>query len=140
MCTPPGTPWPKLLDEATEEYNNTPHQVTKFTPNYLMYGKLPYESPIVSENIYPPVEEARQIAWENTKKDFLINKRRKLNAIFSGPFKIVKKISDVSFLIDKPNILEKSKTTTIHSTRLRHFYKADDFKLIQRPSRIPIRN
>ncbi|KMQ82078.1 retrovirus-like pol polyprotein [Lasius niger] len=167
MCTPPGTPWTKLLEEATKEYNNTPHDVTKFPPNYLMYGKLPYDPPIDLGNIYPPLEEARKIAYENTKKDYAKNKirydkrflespfkvgdvvmvenfryphTRKLEQIFDGPYTIINKISDVTFEIDKPNQITGKKSDILHSTRLRFFNAADKFELKPRHSNIPIKD
>lgn len=160
------TPWPKLLEQATAEYNNTPHQVTSFPPNYLLYGTLPYEIPLPNVEIYPPLEQAREIAYEKTLKDheknkvrydkkfvespfkegdivmienFIYPNTRKLTAPFDGPYTIVKKLSNVTLEIDKPNHLTKSKTDIIHSTRLRFFNPADKFKLTQRNSKIPIR-
>lgn len=163
----PRTPWPKLLEQVTAEYNNTPHQVTSFPPNYLLYGILPYEIPLPNMEIYPPVEQAREIAFERTVKDheknkirydknflespfkegdivmvenFIYPNTRKLAPPFEGPFKIIKKISDVTFEIDRPNFLTKQKSDIIHSTRLRYFNSADNFKLVQRLSRIPIKS
>ncbi|GFT79530.1 retrotransposable element Tf2 protein type 3 [Trichonephila clavipes] len=37
------TPWTKLLEQVTYEYNNSPHDVTGFPPSYLMFGTLPYD-------------------------------------------------------------------------------------------------
>lgn len=161
------TPWPKILEQVTAEYNNTPHQVTSFPPNYLLYGTLPYESPLPNMEIYPPLEQAREIAYDRTLKDHEKNKvrydkrfldspfkegdivmvenfvypnTRKLTSPFDGPYTIIKKISDVTFEIDKPNYLTKKKTDIIHSTRLRFFNSADNFNLVQRPSKIPVKN
>ncbi|GFU02919.1 retrotransposable element Tf2 protein type 1 [Trichonephila clavipes] len=58
------TPWTKLLEQVTYEYNNSPHDVTDFPPAYLMFGTLPYDSPLPNQVKlnYPPIQQARQIA------------------------------------------------------------------------------
>ncbi|GFX89886.1 transposon Ty3-G Gag-Pol polyprotein [Trichonephila clavipes] len=43
------TPWTKLLEQVTYEYNNSPHDVTGFPPAYLMFGTLPYDSPLPNQ-------------------------------------------------------------------------------------------
>ncbi|GFX73270.1 retrotransposable element Tf2 protein type 1 [Trichonephila clavipes] len=43
------TPWTKLLEQVTYEYNNSPHDVTGFSPAYLMFGTLPYDSPLPNQ-------------------------------------------------------------------------------------------
>lgn len=151
-------PWTKLLEQVTNEYNNLPHAVTGFPPAYLMFGNLPYESPLpnqVSLN-YPPLNQARQIAVNRTLSHHKINKRRydknflesnfnigdlvlyrnfsyphsnKLNQVHSGPYRIIKKLSNVTYEIDKPNQYTGKLTDIVHSTRLRHFHPKSNFKL-----------
>lgn len=162
---PGNVSWTKLLREVTEEYNNTPHNVTKFSPAYLMLGKFPHKNLIDNQEIYPPIEEARKIARERTIKHHAINKERydthfkeskfnvgdivmyeefhypntpKLTPPYSGPYKILKQISNVNFEIDKPNALTKKDSEIVHCTRLRHFNPAENFKLEPRKSKIPI--
>ena len=62
----------KLMEEVVTEYNDTLHTVTTFSPNYLLYGKRPFEPPI-GDN-YPSIEEAREIALENSIKNHNKNK------------------------------------------------------------------
>ncbi|GFV31174.1 retrotransposable element Tf2 protein type 3 [Trichonephila clavipes] len=125
-------PWTKLLEQVTYEYNNSPHDVTGFPPAYLMFGTLPYDSPLPNQVKfnYPPIQQARQIAVNRTIKHHKINKQRydkhyvdakfkvgdlvlyqnfsypnssKLQSPYNGPFKVVRKLSNVTYEIDKPN-------------------------------------
>ncbi|UYV70134.1 K02A2.6-like [Cordylochernes scorpioides] len=60
-------PWPKLLQKALEEYRSIPHSITKMPPVYLLFGITPsYINNLT--RAYPPIEEARRIANENTEK------------------------------------------------------------------------
>ncbi|GFW90911.1 DUF4817 domain-containing protein [Trichonephila clavipes] len=72
------TPWTKSLEQVTYEYNNSPHDVTGFPPAYLMFGTLPYDSPLPNQVKlnYPPIQQARQIAVNRTIKHHKINKQR----------------------------------------------------------------
>ncbi|UYV60875.1 K02A2.6-like, partial [Cordylochernes scorpioides] len=63
----PRIPWPKLLQKALEEYRSIPHSITKMPPVYLLFGITPsYINKLT--RAYPPIEEARRIANENTEK------------------------------------------------------------------------
>ncbi|UYV71445.1 hypothetical protein LAZ67_8003244 [Cordylochernes scorpioides] len=63
----PRIPWPKLLQKALEEYRSIPHSITKMPPVYLPFGITPsYINNLT--RAYPPIEEARRIANENTEK------------------------------------------------------------------------
>src|SRR5260370_31494515 len=64
--------WPKLLEMVTNEYNKTPHSVTGFSPQYLMYGLLPY--PALSDTI-PDMHKAREISFQNSIKNHELNKK-----------------------------------------------------------------
>ncbi|GBO34077.1 Transposon Ty3-G Gag-Pol polyprotein [Araneus ventricosus] len=59
-------PWTKLLESVTNEYNLTPHSITKYPPAYLLLGTLPYDSPIGQNSYYEPVNEARNLALQRT--------------------------------------------------------------------------
>ncbi|GFX23121.1 retrotransposable element Tf2 protein type 3 [Trichonephila clavipes] len=61
---------------VTHQYNQTPHTITGFPPTYLMYGNLPFEISLKDNEIYPPIEEARQLAKERTEQYYKINKIR----------------------------------------------------------------
>ncbi|GFX74213.1 transposon Ty3-I Gag-Pol polyprotein [Trichonephila clavipes] len=75
--SPTKIPWTKLLEQVTYEYNNSPHDVTGFPPTYLMFGTLPYDSPLPNQVKlnYPPIQQERQIAVNRTIKHHKINKQ-----------------------------------------------------------------
>ncbi|GFX83025.1 transposon Tf2-8 polyprotein [Trichonephila clavipes] len=146
----------KILEQVINEYNLTPHSVTKFPPAYLLFGTLPYTPPLAQNQVYPPVEEARKLAKENTIKyheknkikydacfidspfepgdlviyeEFNYPNRKKLSPIFSGPYEIVQKLSDVNYEITKPNALTKKPTEIVHVSKLRTYYPPEELKL-----------
>ena len=134
--------WPKILDKVIIEYNNTPHNITEFSPSFLMFGIKPYPEYNLTNGL--SIENARKIAFDNSNKSHEQNKqyydkkhnnisfetndlvyienknditRRKLEPIMIGPFRIVKKLSDVSYevMCDK-----RGKQTDIyHISKLR---------------------
>ncbi|GFV57471.1 transposon Ty3-I Gag-Pol polyprotein [Trichonephila clavipes] len=130
--------------------------LTKFPPAYLLFGTLPYTPPLAQNQVYPPVEAARKLAKENTIKyheknkikydarfidspfepgdlviyeEFNYPNRRKLSPIFSGPYEIVQKLSDVNYEITKPNALTKKPTEIVHVSKLRTYYPPEELKL-----------
>ena len=55
--------WSTLLPQIVQNYNRTPHEITGFPPEYLLYGisdTPTYGTPL------PPLEYARQLANERT--------------------------------------------------------------------------
>lgn len=61
----PKLKWSSLVDEVVKQYNSTPHDVTGYTPHFLMFGMHP------ASGIFPPtaavtLEEARRLAQERT--------------------------------------------------------------------------
>ncbi len=120
-------PWPKLFTECLDEYNNTVHTSTKFTPNYLMHG---IQSKVVKEfnfNVKSNLSEDRHTAFLNSQRNHLNNRkkydknrlepkfyigqlvyiqhgnslnRNKLSEIRTGPFKILSKVSNNLFEVD----------------------------------------
>ncbi|UYV66601.1 hypothetical protein LAZ67_4002266 [Cordylochernes scorpioides] len=157
-------PWTKLLDSVLNEYNNTPHSITGYTPTYLLYGKLPYDPPLKESEFYPPIDTARTNAYNNTLKFHQINKirydqhyqpstfkvgdkvllqtfyhpdNRKLMPPMSVPFTILKQISPVNYEIDKPQSNLGKTTMVIHSSKLRPYYSKEGFELKLTKSKIP---
>ncbi|GFT74729.1 transposon Tf2-11 polyprotein [Trichonephila clavipes] len=154
--SPTKIPWTKFLEQVINEYNLTPHSVTKFPPAYLLFGTLPYTSPLAQNQVYPPVEEARKLAKENTRKyheknkikydarfidspfepgdlviyeEFNYPNRRKLSPIFSGSYEIVQNLSDVNYEITKPYALTKKPTEIVHVSKLRTYYPPEELNL-----------
>ncbi|GBO09375.1 Transposon Ty3-G Gag-Pol polyprotein, partial [Araneus ventricosus] len=149
-------PWTKLLESVTNEYNLTPHSITKYPLAYLLLGILPYDSPIGQNSYYEPVNEARNLALQRTidyhnrnkirydarfvdKKfnpgdlvvyeEFHYPNARKLSPPFSGPYEIIKQCSEVTYEINKPNPLTKQATQIMHISKLRCFHSPDKLKL-----------
>ncbi len=117
--------WPKLLEKVTEEYNNSPHSVTQFTPKYLMFGIKPFDPLINGSDI--SLDEAQNIALINSEHNHQLNKRyydqnhikfdlkegdlvyvenkneisrRKLDPFIAGPFKVLQKLSQTSYEVE----------------------------------------
>ena len=112
--------WAVIAQECLEEYNKTPHTVTKFAPDYLMFGCL--EDVIPTElKLKRDIHLDRAEAFRNSERNFLKNKaridknrkstvfqkgdwvyvhngsklnRRKLDEIRSGPYMVEKRISN----------------------------------------------
>ncbi|GFS49553.1 transposon Ty3-I Gag-Pol polyprotein [Trichonephila clavipes] len=128
----------------------------KIPPAYLLFGTLPYTPPLAQNQVYPPVEEDRRLAKENTIKyheknkikydarfidspfepgdiviyeEFNYPNRRKLSPIFSGPYEIVQKLSGVNYEITKPNAVTKKPTKIVHVSKLRTYYPPEELKL-----------
>ncbi|UYV81219.1 K02A2.6-like, partial [Cordylochernes scorpioides] len=102
----PRCKWSSLLPQVVKNYNSTPHDVTGFSPLFLMYGignvpEFADQTPIT-------IEEARKKASLRTeqirKGDLVIRKIAfndprliKTSPKYEGPFVIQKKISDVTY-------------------------------------------
>ncbi|GBM79909.1 hypothetical protein AVEN_173893-1 [Araneus ventricosus] len=149
-------PWTKLLNGVSNEYNLTPHSITKYPPAYLLLGTLPYDSPIGQNSYYEPVNEARNLALQRTidyhnknkirydarfvdkkfnpgdlfvHKEFHYPNTRKLSPPFPGPYEIIKQCSEVTSEINKPNPLTKQPTQIVHISKLRCLHSPDQLKL-----------
>ncbi|GBM88879.1 hypothetical protein AVEN_134141-1 [Araneus ventricosus] len=146
--SPIKTPWAKLLEQDVNEYNLTTHSVTKLPPAYFLFGTLPYSPPSTQNQFYPLNEEARTLSEQNTIKyhdknkikydahfihfpfktgdivlyeEFNYPNCRKLSQVFSGPYEVVKKLSDVNYEITKPNALTKKPNEIVHASKLRTY-------------------
>lgn len=67
--------WSTLAQECVQEYNETIHSSTHFAPSYLLFGKEPKISPLQEENACS-LEDDRKLAFQNSTKNFEINKNR----------------------------------------------------------------
>lgn len=116
--------WATIAKECTEEYNKTTHTVTRFAPNYLLFGQKTNLCPI--DLIVNDLEKDRKLAFENSSRNFEFNKKRvdrvkkdrpcgpgdwvmvkrgsklnrgKLEAVRDGPFRVEKKLSNLMYLV-----------------------------------------
>ena len=64
--------WPKLLINVTEEYKNTPHLITQFSPKFLMFAIKPYEEYNFGSSF--SLEEIRNLVFHNNLKGHENNK------------------------------------------------------------------
>lgn len=138
-------PWSVLMNECVKEYNETIHSVTKFAPNYLLNN---VKSKIVpfSDKVKSNLESDRKQAFENSCKSHQRNKKffdkkrktfefkvndlvyvnhgncmnkNKLDAIRTGPYKILRKISDNIYLVDSG--YQKHESNIYHISKLYPF-------------------
>ena len=144
--------WTKLIDHVITEFNNTPHEVTGFSPAYLLYGIKPYDMLNSDVNI----EQARELACQRSLKYHEKNKivydknhqpppfktgdqvlveiawhpnNGKLIPVMEGPYNIIKKLSAVNYEINRPNRPTNRKTEVVHSNKLRLYHNPDNFQL-----------
>ncbi|GFX96248.1 hypothetical protein TNCV_2291361 [Trichonephila clavipes] len=91
-------------------------RVTKFPPAYLLFGTLPYTPPLAQNQVYPPVEEARKLAKENTIKYHEKNKIKYDARFIDSPFEPALALSTmqvtVRFLLDSIPI-QREKTLDV---------------------------
>ncbi|XP_043270945.1 uncharacterized protein [Venturia canescens] len=137
-------PWSTIAEECVEEYNNTIHSSTGFTPNYLLTGRdktiLPNE---LNYNYKEKLEDNRSIAYKNSKKIHEQNKtyydknkvnieykvgdlvyiqnsnklnRNKLDPIRIGPYEIKAKISNLIYIIGRGQ--KKNESQIFHASKL----------------------
>ena len=136
--------WHTIAQKCIDEYNNTIHSSTGFTPAYLLTGKenslLPEK---LNSNNEKNLEENRKIAFQNSNRIHKQNKeyydknkiykeynegelvyiqngnklnRNKLDPIRIGPYEIKKKISDVIYIIDSG--FKKPESNYYHASKL----------------------
>ena len=119
-----GRAWPVLAEEAVNQYNNTRHSVTRFTPKFLLLGIQSKTSPF-EEDI--DLESARRAALINSrvysaKNLNRINRRRreleisvgdqvyvengarlnrrKLSEVRIGPYEVVEQLSPLIYRLN----------------------------------------
>ncbi|GFW92310.1 transposon Tf2-8 polyprotein [Trichonephila clavipes] len=76
----------------------------------------------------------RNAAFTSSKfKKFLkhhnITHKKIIQSPYNGPFKVVRKLSNVTYEIDKPNQYTGKLTDIVHSTRLKPFHSKSNFQL-----------
>lgn len=130
----PMIPWPKLLQQCVEQYNNTPHEITGFSLRFLLLGTPPYkyhteahgdlhtarQQPLHRTNHY---HQRNKIKYDNNRvnPDFAVGESvlvknlwqagdGKLKPFYSGPFKIIERTSPVTMKINQKR---KGCTTSI---------------------------
>ena len=145
----PLTSWAVLARQVNNEYNNTIHTVTQFTPRFILTGQDPDQ---LFTNITE--QQAREIAYQNSNDDHQRNKRtydrhrrritffvgdwvyariadplnrRKLDPRYEGPFQIVENLSPTLYTIlitDHPVLMHVENLKPANSeTGVRgHFY------------------
>jgi len=125
----PTKAWTTLVHSCIDEYNNSIHDSTGFSPRYLLTGISNFESSLQS---CPNLTEARMTAYENSIKSHEKNKSLydskhnscnfnkndlvlidshsigKLEPRRIGPFNIIEKISDNSYRLDIPYHVRKN--------------------------------
>ncbi len=134
--------WATVARKCIDEYNDTIHSTTQFSPNYLMNGILPDIAPKEFMEL-PDLIADRQLAYKNSIKSHEANKKRydknknrqipfdvgdyvfvengnklnrhKLDKIRIGPFPITKKLSNTVFELKVGN--------SINAKRLYHASK-----------------
>lgn len=134
--------WPKIAKDCVEEYNRTDHSVTKFAPDYLMYGKTSEIIPIEFiedrdiqkdrvEALLNSIRNFEKNKWridknrreeEFKENDFVyvengnrLNKN-KLNEIRIGPFRVLRRISTSIYEVDCGK--KKKEANLFHSSKL----------------------
>lgn len=136
--------WSVLVNACVEEYNNTIHSVTRFAPNYLLTGVVPKFLQTLKMDLSNfNLTLDRKRALDNSIKNHQQNEkyynqtrtnitfsdgdmvyinhgnslnRNKLDSLRTGPFKILKKISNVMYLVDSG--IRRSESNVFHVSKL----------------------
>jgi len=142
-------PWSTLIKECVSQYNDTIHSVTRFSPNYLLNGTMQTFFSNFQLNLNSNLQKDRESAFKNSiqghksnEKYYNKNKihfefsagdlvyinhgnplnRNKLSCIRTGPYKIIKKISNVMYLVDSG--ICRSESNVFHISKLYPFISA----------------
>lgn len=138
----PRRKWSTLLPSVVDNYNQTVHGSTGFTPKFLFNGSddnIP-NKPTLSDARIQAKQRSDQLKlkWKqrfDEKHESLVLKegnmvkrripfnrpdRHKLTPKYEGPFTIVKVHSDINFEIDQPH--RNQKTTLVHVSQLEPYF------------------
>lgn len=149
-------PWSTIAEQCIDNYNNTVHSTTKFTPSYLLNGiDNSFSPPELNKNNLENLKETREQAFLNSKKVNDQNKnyydknrkpitheegdlvyiqnssrlnRNKLDPIRVGPFKIKKKISNLLYIIDSG---KRKESNIFHASKMIPYYPGPQSNLHQ---------
>ena len=127
--------WACLMRTVVDEYNNTPHSTTKFTPNQLLNGEQGLDlntarlealrrnkDGFVNEKI---IFDSKHQIKEYARMDYVLKENQprqfigKLEPTYDGPYVIVQRKSNCIYEIKK--IDSKSKSELVHVARLKPF-------------------
>ncbi len=142
----PKLKWSTLLSRVVDNYNNTIHTTTGFTPSYLLFGRDDWNS----EKRFP-IDQARHLAhqrsedfkakkkeaYDRSHKQLNLNigdlvKRRipsnhpnnnKLTPKFDAIYKVVSQLSPVNYEIIKQD--SNSSSFNIHVSQLEPYYQRE---------------
>jgi transposase InsO family protein len=140
----PKLKWSTLLSRVVDNYNNTIHSTTGFTPSYLLFGKD-------TCNTQLPLDEARHLAYQrsedfkakkkevydrshkplNLKPGDLVKRRipsnhpnnTKLTPKFDAVYKVVSQLSPVNYEIIKQG--DNPASFNIHVSQLEPYYQRE---------------
>jgi transposase InsO family protein len=140
----PKLKWSTLLSRVVDNYNNTIHSTTGFTPSYLLFGKD-------TCNTRLPLDEARRLAYQrsedfkarkkeaydrshkplNLKPGDLVKRRipsnhpnnTKLTPKFDAVYKVVSQLSPVNYEIIKQG--DNPASFNIHVSQLEPYYQRE---------------
>lgn len=123
--------WPNFLQALTFAYNVTIHSVTNVTPFEVVFGhlpRIPLDNLKERNEFIDPTRPARPTFKEG---DLVLVERPthvkeasiKLTYTYLGPYRIAKKLSDVSYAV--ANVRGRSGTSVIHAWHLRAFIARD---------------
>ena len=137
----PTKAWTTLVNICVEEYNNSYHESTGFSPRFLLIGISNFENSLES---CPTLDQARKIAYENSlhshsrNKAIYDSKHRhhefkegdlvlidshalgKLEPRRLGPFKIIEKLSQNSYRLNIPSHVRKN--NLVNSEQMHAYY------------------
>jgi hypothetical protein len=150
MIEQPNLKWSSHLPQVVTEINATPHELTGFSPFFLMFGCHPDGSPgtITTSQAWEQAvnktasnQDRRKMAHDSLHKQLdldpddkvLIETAKnhpslnKLSPCFEGPYDVVKRVGPNAYLIAK--IPNDPNPQVINSSRLRKFFTraASDF-------------
>lgn len=136
--------WPNAMKNLVTQYNETPHSVTGYAPMFLLLGVNSISNPLNNSNV--SLEQARKIAlnksnahhekskvkYDQSHEKFSFQpgdnvfiqyknkiQRKKLDPLYSGPHKVIKKFSNVLYEVETDK--QGKKTEVVHINNMRPY-------------------